>query len=63
MKPINRYPSYGPRGCLGIYSDGGKVGAIPIRSGEKIEKLKYNAGYQKIGEEFFIGGALGGDYV
>jgi hypothetical protein len=24
---------------------------------EKIEKLKYNAGYQKIGEEFFIGGA------
>jgi hypothetical protein len=25
--------------------------------GEKIEKLKYNVGYKKIGDDFFIGGA------
>ena len=25
---------------------------------KKIEKLKYNIGYQKIGEDFFIGGAF-----
>jgi hypothetical protein len=25
---------------------------------EKIEKLKYSISYQKIGDEFFIGGAL-----
>jgi hypothetical protein len=34
-----------------------RIGLI-IKSREKIEKLRYNLGYQKIGDEFFIGGAF-----
>jgi hypothetical protein len=42
-----------PRNLFRVWRGWGSINTI----GEKIEKLKYNVGYQKIGDEFFIGGA------